>query len=163
MPTSGSELRRRVLIVDDELGRPATAGGRAVCALAAELRARGVEVLEALSIEDGLATVASDSGIHCVLPELDHRAERKALPRSSHRVASRPQRSQRESAHLLMADRKLAGSVTVEVATLADEFVWLLDDTAVFIAGRVLAAIERYLEAPPAAFRRRAGALQPRP
>ena len=47
----------------------------------------------------------------------------------------------------LMASRKLAGTVSVEVATLADEFIWILDDTASFISGRVQAAIERYLEA----------------
>ena len=45
-----------------------------------------------------------------------------------------------------MADRKLAGTITVEVATLADEFVWILEDTAAFIAGRAVAAIERYVQ-----------------
>jgi arginine decarboxylase len=44
-----------------------------------------------------------------------------------------------------MADRNLAGTVTVEVATLADEFVWLLDDVPDFLAGRAIAAIERYV------------------
>ena len=141
-----SELRQRVLIVDDELGRPATAGGRAVCALAEELRARGVEALEALSLEDGLATVASDSGIHCVLLNWTIGQNEK----HSHAQATELLRALRgRNARVpifLMADRKLAGSVTVEVATLADEFVWLLDDTPSFIAGRVLAAMERYLE-----------------
>ena len=32
------------------------------------------------------------------------------------------------------------------MATLADEFVWLLDDTASFVAGRAVAAIDRYIE-----------------
>ena len=45
----------------------------------------------------------------------------------------------------LMAEPELAGSVTVEVATLADEFIWILEDTASFIGGRVQAAMERYL------------------
>ena len=40
----------------------------------------------------------------------------------------------------------LAGTVTVEVATLVDEFIWLLEDTAAFVAGRVAAAIERYID-----------------
>ncbi len=47
----------------------------------------------------------------------------------------------------LLASRKLAGTVSVEVATLADEFVWIFDDTASFISGRVEGAIERYVEA----------------
>jgi hypothetical protein len=37
--------------------------------------------------------------------------------------------------------------VSVEVATLADEFIWILEDTASFISGRVQAAIQHYLEA----------------
>ena len=59
-------LARRVLIVDDELTHPTSAGGHAVQGLADELRARGVEVVAANSCEDGMATVVSDSAIHCV-------------------------------------------------------------------------------------------------
>ena len=45
----------------------------------------------------------------------------------------------------LIADRKLVtGSMTIEIAEMVDEFVWLLEDTADFVAGRVMAAIERY-------------------
>ncbi len=45
----------------------------------------------------------------------------------------------------LLADRKgTRGSMTIEVAEMVDEFVWLLEDTADFVAGRVLAAIKRY-------------------
>jgi len=59
-------LSARVLMVDDELAQPTTAGGRAVRALTEELRTRGVEVVEAYSCEDGLANVSADSGFHCV-------------------------------------------------------------------------------------------------
>src|SRR5215813_14782824 len=52
-----SQLRWRVLVVDDELADPSTAGGRAVRGLVDELVARGVEVVEALSLDDGAATV----------------------------------------------------------------------------------------------------------
>ena len=45
-----------------------------------------------------------------------------------------------------MADRKVAGTINVEIATLVDEFVWVLDDTAAFVAGRAVAAIERYVQ-----------------
>ena len=141
-----SPLPRRALMVDDELGRATTAGGRAVTALAEELRARGIEVLEALSIEDGLAVVGSNSAIHCVfvnwtLGDSDEHSHRRATE------LLRAVRSRNAGVPIfLMADRKLAGTVTVEVATLADEFVWLLDDTASFVAGRAVAAIDRYIE-----------------
>ena len=34
--------------------------------------------------------------------------------------------------------------MTIEIAEMVDEFVWLLEDTADFVAGRVMAAIQRY-------------------
>jgi arginine decarboxylase len=138
-------LARRVLIVDDELAHPTTAGGRSVRALAEELRARGIEVVEALSCEDGLATVVSDAAIHCVFVNwtlgrndpTTHAQATEMLRALRARNAKVPV--------FLMADRKVAGTISVEVATLADEFVWILEDTASFLAGRAVAAIDRYV------------------
>jgi arginine decarboxylase len=140
-------LVRRALIVDDELADATTAGGRSVRALADELRGRGIEVVEALSCEDGLATVVSDSAIHCVFVNWTLGKN----DRESHRQATELLRALRarnaKVPVFLMADRNVAGTVSVEVATLADEFVWILEDTAAFVGGRAQAAIERYLQA----------------
>jgi hypothetical protein len=46
----------------------------------------------------------------------------------------------------LMADRSVAGTISVEVATMSDEFIWVLQDTAAFIAGRIVFAVERYVQ-----------------
>ncbi len=144
--TATRPLTRRVLIVDDELARPVTAGGRAVHGLAVELRARGLEVIEALSHDDGMATVTSDSSILCALVnwtlgcrDRDTQAQATDLLRAVRRRNAR-------LPIFLMADHSVAGTITVEVATMADEFVWLLEDTAPFVAGRVTAAIDRYVQ-----------------
>jgi arginine decarboxylase len=116
-----------------------------VRALVAELQTRAVQVVEAFSYEDGLATVVSDSGIHCILlnwsqgqtDEGGHEQAIELLRAVRARNAKVP--------IFLMASRKVAGSISIEVATLADEFIWILDDTASFISGRVQTAIERYL------------------
>ena len=43
------------------------------------------------------------------------------------------------------AERKTATrTITIEVAEMVDEFVWMLEDTPDFLAGRILAAIGRY-------------------
>src|SRR3954451_2682961 len=139
-------LTRRVLIVDDDLAQRTTAGGRAIRGLADELQARGIHVVEAFSCEDGLATANSDSAIHTVfvnwtLGKNDRRSHDEAtdlLRAIRARNAKIP--------IFLMANRKVAGTITIEVATLADEFIWLLEDTAGFIAGRTQAAVERYLQ-----------------
>jgi arginine decarboxylase len=146
VPTTSRILHRRVLIVDDEIMQPGTAAGRSVRALADELRERNCEVIEALSVEDGIATVASDAAIHCVfinwtLGRNDSRTHEQAttlLRRIRGRDAKVPV--------FLMADRAVSGTITVEVATLSDELVWLLGDTASFIAGRAQAAMDRYLD-----------------
>ena len=113
-------LTRRVLIVDDKLNGAGTtsAGSRAVRTLAAELRGRGIDVIEALSLDDGRANVVSDAAIHGVfvnwtLGKNDERTHCEAteLLRSIRaRNAKVPV--------FLMADRSVAGTVTVEVATL---------------------------------------------
>src|SRR5580765_1206143 len=140
-----AQLRWRVLIVDDELAQPETAGGRAVRALAEELVSRGVDVVEALSLEDGSATAGSDAGLHCILinwtaGKNDARSHAKATE-----VLRLIRASNAKIPIFLLADRRgIAGSLTPEVATLSDEFVWLLEDTSGFIAGRVITAMERY-------------------
>jgi arginine decarboxylase len=139
-------LARRVLIVDDELGQATTAGGRGVRALAEELRARGIEVVGALSCEDGLATVVSDAAIHCVFVNWTlGRDDRKSHAQATDLLRALRTRNAKVPV-FLMADRKVAGTISIEVATLADEFVWILEDTASFLAGRTAAAIERYVQ-----------------
>ena len=148
MQSNGSaNIRQRVLIIDSGLAQPVSAAARSVRALEAELQARNVEVVEALSYDDGMATVVSDAGIHCIL--LNWTQERN--DKSTHEEATEILRAVRErNAKIpifLMASRALAGSVSVEVATLADEFIWILEDTASFICGRVQAAVQRYVGA----------------
>jgi arginine decarboxylase len=139
------QLKMRALIVDDELAKPGSARGRAVAGLAEELRHQNVDVAEAISHEDGLAIVSSDAGLHCYFVDWTLGMNDEG----SHAAATEVLRAIRaRNAHapvFLMADRDSRGSMTVEALQLADEFVWMLEDTAVFVAGRALAAIRRYL------------------
>jgi arginine decarboxylase len=140
-------VARRVLMVDDELQGSATAGSRAVRALADDMRARRLEVIEAFSYEDGLATVTSDAAIHGIFVNWSLGSDDK----KSHKKATdllRTIRKRNEKVPIfLMADRALAGTITIEIATIADEFVWILEDTSAFVGGRAAAAVERYVAA----------------
>ena len=141
--TRTGQKTRRVLIVDEQLAETVGAAARSVRALATELRNNNVEVLEAVSAADGQATVRADPGISCVLvnwtqTDASHAQAIDLLRTVRARNAKVP--------IFLMASRELAGTVNVEVATLSDEFIWILDDTASFIGGRILAAIERYVQ-----------------
>jgi arginine decarboxylase len=137
-------LVREVLIVDSELAEGASIAARSVRALANELTARGIHVTEAGSCEDGIA--AADASVHCLLLNWSQGGNDAAAHKQATDLLRAVRKRNAKMPIFLMASRKIAGTVGVEVATLSDEFIWIHDDTAPFIAGRVQAAIERYLE-----------------
>ena len=155
-------IHSRVLCIDGDLAAQPTAGSRRIRAIVDALRERGVEVIESLSYDDGVANVVSDSAIHCVLvdwalgtnDDASHAAGTELLRTVRKRNASVP--------IFLLADRSIAGQVTVEVASLADEFIWTLQDDPDFIARRVAGGGAPLLRHAAAALRARAGRLQPR-
>ena len=144
-PSGSPRLVRRILVVDAGLAGTANAAVRSVRALEAELRSRGIEVVEATSCEDGLATVTSDTGIHCLLLNWTQDRNDKGAHAEATQLLRAVRKRNTKLPIFLMAGRDLAGSISVEVATLADEFIWIREDTASFISGRIQAAIEHYL------------------
>src|SRR5882672_8350968 len=143
-PTAGP-LRPRVLVIDDALARTDTAIGRAAESIAAALAARNCDVVRSLSFDDGEAIVGFDASLTAVLLNWHLGTEGK----DAHDLAPALLRKLRERHPdvpvFMTADRKLVkGTMTIEIAEMVDEFVWLLEDTADFVAGRVMAAIERY-------------------
>ena len=143
-PTS-SPLRQRVLIVDDELAKLDTALGRAAEGLAKALEARNVDVVRALSFEDGLAIVGSDASLRAVLLDWNLGQNTEGTHAQATALLHKLRERQGAVPVFLLAEReRTRGTMTIEVAEMIDEFVWLLDDTADFTAGRVMAAIRRY-------------------
>jgi arginine/lysine/ornithine decarboxylase len=140
---SAKRISMRALMVDDELGA-ATSEGRAARTLVQEMQGRAIEVVEALSAEDGMAVVTSDSAIHVVLLDWNlgedpqHQRARAFLDFVRGRNDKIP--------IFLMAERGEASSIPVEVMEKVDEFVWTLEDTAAFVGGRIAAAVRRYVE-----------------
>jgi arginine decarboxylase len=141
----GSPLARRVLVVDKELGGATTVAGRSIRALVEELRRRAIEVVEAFSFTDGLAAVVSDAALHCVFINWGPGAEDPRSRAEAEGLLRNLRRRNPKVPVFLMADRRIAGAMTVETLTLADEFVWILEDTASFVAGRAEAAMQRYI------------------
>jgi arginine decarboxylase len=133
----------RALIVDDELGA-ATAEGRAARALVTEMQGRNIEVVEALSAEDGRAVITSDSAIHALLidwslgDDKNHARSRSLIEYVRSRNDKIP--------IFLLAERVEAANIPVDIMGKVDEFIWTLEDTAAFVGGRISAAIRRYLE-----------------
>ena len=98
--TRGGAVVRRALIVDSGLAESGSAATRSVRALVAELNARKIEVVEALSCEDGRAVVASDAGHPLHPAQLDAGRQRRQHARAGDRAAARRASAQREGADL---------------------------------------------------------------
>lgn len=127
-------------MVDDEVAQE-SAAGRAVRALIAELERRDIEVVTATSSEDGILVVRSDPAVQCVLLDWDLGA---AGHERSSAVVETVRRRSGSVPVFLLADRSVASTVPEQIMGQVSDFIWLLEDTADFIGGRILAAIERY-------------------
>lgn len=137
----GNRLGMFALIIDDELNDQ-TAVGRALRALAEDLRSRDVQVVEALTPEDAKAIVASDTAIQCVLLDWDFRND-KGHAKSAEIMAQIRTRNANVPI-FLVTSRSAASSISTEVMQEANDFIWLLEDTTDFIGGRIVAAMHRY-------------------
>jgi arginine/lysine/ornithine decarboxylase len=136
-----NSLARRVLIVDDEL-HDETAAGRASRALVDAISALQVHVIAATSVADARATFTSDSGIQCVVLDWDLKADGDHAGGAGFLAELRARNA--TVPVFLLANRSAASSIPAKAMQDGDDFIWLLEDTPDFIAGRIFAAIERY-------------------
>jgi len=135
----------RALIVDEGFNRPGTAIGRAAEGLARALEANDVDVVRAVSYEDARAIAISDASLSAVLLDWDLGPNDAGSHRQATELLHKLRERHAEVPVFLLADREgVRRGITIEVAEMVDEFVWLLEDTPDFIAGRVVAAMHRY-------------------
>ena len=114
---------------------------RSGIALVEKLRERGFEVIPARSADDGASAIRSDPLIGAVIvdADLDQSGGAETVLRAFRA------RNDRAPA-FLFGERSHIPAIPLSTLKLANEFVWLTEDTPTFIAGRVEAAIQRYRE-----------------
>lgn len=138
-------MRLRALVVDEGFARPDTAIGRAVENLARALELLDVDVVRAFSYDDARAIVVADASLSAVLLDWDLGADDEVSHAQATALLHRLRERHGEVPVFLLADREgVTRGITIEVAEMVDEFVWLLEDTPDFVAGRVQAAMQRY-------------------
>jgi arginine decarboxylase len=136
-------LRHRVLLVDDDLAM-STAAGRAALALKAELELNDVDVVSAPGTEDGRGLFLADAGLHGVLvdwtlgndPDAPHADAEELIRFIRSRNGKIPV--------FLLTDREKGTGLSEEVLSMVSELVWLMEDSAPFIGGRIGAAVRTY-------------------
>ncbi|WP_157015622.1 Orn/Lys/Arg family decarboxylase [Mesorhizobium xinjiangense] len=138
---SSLRLPMRALLVRESFGRD-SAVGRALYDLIEDLERREIEVVLSTHLDDALAIVGSDPTVQCLLLDWDLRDDddQHAAPA----VLDAMREFNAVVPIFLLAERSVASSLSVDVMTKADDFVWLLEDTVDFISGRIQVALERY-------------------
>lgn len=143
MPTThpAAILPLKVVVVHGEEIVAGTAVARAGRALGDELRSRNFEVIVAHSASDGMSVVAADPLIGCLMVDVDLDQEDGAA------CVLRAFRGRNAKAPVfLFAQRSGIPTVPLSTLKMADEFIWLIEDSPRLMSGRVEAAIRRYRE-----------------
>ncbi len=144
MARSGERIfSMKTLIVDDELNSP-TANGRAARALVEELQNKDVVVVESPTAEDGQSVILSDPSIQCILLDWNLGDDDPTTHAKARTLLEMARSRNQHVPIMLIAEREDAASIDASVMRLVDEFIWMLEDTAHFVAGRAIAAMLRY-------------------
>ncbi|EHZ6873872.1 arginine decarboxylase [Providencia rettgeri] len=133
----------RALIVYTELTDDDSVISHAVARLASELNDEHVETVIIRNFEDGMAYIRSNTSIDCLLYGRDMSDKQEQT--QAHQLITQLHRRQEDVPVFLLSDREEAlTAFDRKMMEQVDEFAWILEDSADFIAGRVLAAIIRY-------------------
>ena len=142
---NNTELQtRQVLIVEDLFSESSRTLHNAVMRLADALADRDIAVQYAQSVCEAFPIAATNMDLDAFLVatdmEFEKTAERRTLDFLKHvreRQAGVPV--------FLLADRAATSrNLSESLMTLANEFVWIFEDSPQFIAGRIEAAIQRW-------------------
>lgn len=136
--------KRKVLVVNSNIENKNTANGQAICNLIEALEERNLSVIIATTYKDGIASITSDASICCVF--VDWTSEENNADSHSHALAllQEVRRRNKTVPVLLMAEHACLETLTLDTMELANEFVWMQEDTAEFIAARSEALIKKY-------------------
>ena len=133
----------RILIVESEFLHQDTWVGAAVTRLVQALSRQSIEVMQSHSLDDGYAIIAANEAIDCLMfsylmeEQNEHQRVRQLLDKLRERQQNVP-------VFLLGEREKATALIDPQLMELIDEFAWILEDSADFIAGRAVAAMHRY-------------------
>jgi len=135
-------LAYKVLLINDQ-AESSTAIGRACRDISKELVNRDVEVIVALTDEDARSVIVSDPSLCAILVDWTMIKRPEVFSAFRKRNADVPV--------FLTRDRDEQETIPLSVMEAVNETVFLLEDTAPFIAGRIEVACRRYVDeiAPP--------------
>ncbi|TBR39372.1 MULTISPECIES: Orn/Lys/Arg decarboxylase N-terminal domain-containing protein [Dyella] len=136
----------RVLLVQPNIGTE-SAGGRAARLVINEFEDRNIETVTATNVDDARSIITADAAIHAMmidwsLPDPTAPGDENAAAKSLIDLV----RSRNENVPIfLMSEAGKARTLSVEIVQAINELVWLTQDSATFVCGRVQASMKLYL------------------
>ncbi|MBT39627.1 MAG: arginine decarboxylase [bacterium] len=143
MPTSLGQKFTVLVVSDLDVD---SAVGAGVHAIETELEALGRPVSTAHSLDDAEALVASNSALACVVLSWTLASADSAALTQTLRILTRVRGHAERLPVLLGASRSAIGNVPIEIVEQIEGYIWALEDSPAFIAGRIDAAARRYLD-----------------
>ena len=130
---------RQVLIIEDKIAHACPVMEKAIGRLIQALLERNIMVIRSMSPQEAFPIIESNMDIDAFLVCVDESNECGGLAALEH-IRER----QSMIPVFLLGDRAATTRrISSSLMELANEFVWIYEDSPVFIAGRIQAAIER--------------------
>ena len=120
------------------------ATSRALRALKSNLEGKDAKVIVSETPLDARAVIASDPELQGVL--LHYNEDDEQCPSKLCNILLDLRSRNHEVPVFLLSNRYKASAVPSDILDKVSDFIWILEDTSDFIAGRILAAAERYRE-----------------
>jgi len=134
-----------VLFIDNDL-IGSSAGSRVVRSIVEQLQEAHISVLEAPSASDAEVHLRSLATIGCVLLDWDLDCAGNTEYPSTAVMVEKIARRNAEVPLFLLTDRMSVAELPLEVMKSIDGYIWAMEDTPDFIAGRILTALRRYVD-----------------
>ncbi|MBV7316923.1 arginine decarboxylase [Shewanella sp. NIFS-20-20] len=121
--------------------------GNAIGRLIEELNTNSVKVIVATSYEDCYSILNANTAIDCLMLTSTMSGSQADENERFFQIITKLNRRQEGVPVFLLAERKkITLSVNRELMSKVDEFAWIMEDKPDFIAGRAVAAMQRYRE-----------------
>jgi len=125
-----------------------TPEGRAIQRIILDLAGYGIEVTTLASPDDARAALSNLPGVDCILINWNVGGDTHEKSEMTSRIIEEIRKRNEDIPIFLMGEptREPPTSLTAGMLSEINEFIWVMDDTAEFIAGRITAAAKRYRE-----------------
>ena len=135
---------KRVLIVEDSESKISLMINDSILRLMNELMEKEITTERIYSGEEAMPVIANDMDFDCFLVATDMDFEKKK-DHITLKLLKEIRKRQASVPVFLLADREnTSRKLNSSIMALANEFVWILEDSPRFIAGRIESAIARY-------------------